>query len=157
MLTHAEPRKVAGLILSATFMTLPKPASRRLAPLATEPTIWAMSAVRRIPGWTRRTRDDPFRIDKAETWQRVSSRALAERLRPVARVDVREQLRQCHLPVACIRFEDDRVVTTRCADEIRRSCPTAESITLPGDHLGMYHRPKRFATTVARFMATTYA
>ena len=78
MLAAAEPDRVRGLILSATFLRAPGRHLSSLRLIACGPIIWIMRIARRIPIWTLRRRDDPYRRAKAEIWRRVSARCLAQ-------------------------------------------------------------------------------
>ena len=152
MLATAEPTRVRGVILSATFLRAP----RRYLPLCrfavVGPVFWAFRAARRLPVWTLRKRDDPFRLAKAETWRRVPARCLAARLRAVLGVDVRAQWRRCEAPALCLTFADDRTVPRRCADEILRGRPATRALMVPGDHLGMCKDPVPWTREIVRFM-----
>jgi pimeloyl-ACP methyl ester carboxylesterase len=152
MLAAAEPEKVRGVILSATFLASPRRDLAWLRFAAIGPVIWTFRAVRRIPVWTLRRRSDPFRRAKAETWSRVPAHALAARLRAVMGVDVRDALRACTLPVLCLTFGGDRTVRRDCGEEILQCCPAARFVTLPGGHFAMVNDPGRSAAEIAGFM-----
>jgi pimeloyl-[acyl-carrier protein] methyl ester esterase len=152
MLAAAEPQKVRGIILSATFLRSPRRQLNRFRFAAIGPVIWAIRVARRIPVWTRRSRDDPFRRAKRETWSRVSARCLAGRVRAILAVDVRDVLRICVQPVLCIVFGSDRVVARNSSEEILLHRPATKRVTLPGDHFAFYSDPARFADAVVRFM-----
>src|SRR5262249_36297609 len=105
MLAATEPQKVRGIILSATVFRSPLRNVNRLKLAAVGPVIWAVRATRRIPVWTLRSRQDPLRRAKAETWSRVSAHCLAARVRAILDVDVRTTLRTCAQPVLCVVFD----------------------------------------------------
>ncbi len=152
MLAAAEPDRVRGVILSATFLRAPARVLPWFRVAAVGPVFWAFRTVRRIPVWTLRKREDPFRLAKAETWRRVSARALAARLRAVLGVDVRERWRRCEPPALCLTFADDKVVPPWCAEEILRGRPATRMVTVPGGHLAMCKDPARWTREVVRFM-----
>src|SRR5688572_7920283 len=152
MLAHAEPEKVRGIILSATFVRSPRQRLRRLRFAAVGPVIWAFRATRRLPIWMLRRREDPFRRAKAETWSRVSAYCLAARMRAVLGVDVRDALRSCAQPVLCVAFDDDEVVPRTNAAEIVLHRPSTRLVMLPGRHLAMFSDPIRLAEEVVRFV-----
>src|SRR5262245_42613518 len=151
MLAEAEPEKVRGLILAATFVRLPWPRLARFRFAATGPVVWAIRAARRIPVWLLTRRTDPLRRAKAETWSRVPARALAGRARAIIGVDGSDVLRACPQPLLCITYEDDDVVQRAQAEEIVRH-HSGELVTLPGTHLGMYEHPERVAAEIVRFV-----
>jgi len=152
MLAAAEPHKVRGVILSATFLRCPRPHLTRFRWAAVAPVIWLLRAMRRIPVWTLRDRDDPFRRAKAETWSRVSARPLAARLRAILRVDTRQALSDCPAPFTCIVFSHDTVVPRSSSAEILHQRPATDLVALPGAHFGMYTDPVPFARTIIRFI-----
>lgn len=138
MLAAAEPQRVHGIILSASFLRSPRPELHRWRHAAVWPVIAAMRAARRIPVWTGRGRQDAFRIAKAESWKRVPARSLAARARAIVTVDVRELLNSCAQPLAYVRYAEDAVVLPASLDEILELRPQTRVVTLPGAHLGMH-------------------
>jgi pimeloyl-ACP methyl ester carboxylesterase len=152
LLAQAEPKKVRGVILVASFLGLPQ---RRLAPFrfaVRGPVFWVLRALRRIPIWLLRSPKDPLRRAKAETWSRVSSRVLAARLRAIYGVDVRSAIRSCLQPMLCVRYDADSTVPAENAKEILSQQPSAESVVLPGSHLAMFEDPVRLVREVVGFM-----
>ena len=97
-----------------------------------------MRTARRIPIWTLRRRDDPYRQAKAEIWRRVSARCLAKRTRAILGVDVRELSSKCEVPMLCIHFADDKVVPREFSEEILCYQPSAQIVTIPGDHFALW-------------------
>lgn len=151
MLAAAEPERVRGLILSATFLRAPGRYLPYLRLIARSPFIWIVRAIRRIPIWTLRQRDDPYRQAKAEIWRRVSARCLARRTRAILSVDVRDLARHCDTLVLCIRFADDQAVPREYTEEILHYLSSAQMVTIPGDHFAMWKHAERYAETITRF------
>ena len=152
MLAAAEPRKVRGLILCATFLRSPKARYRRFRAAVVSPVVWFLRAARRLPIWLFTKKEDPLRRAKAETWRRVPARCLAARIRAILAVDVREALRACRKPVLCLSFAQDRTVPRGCGEEILLHCPSARLVTLPGQHLGIFTEPQHPVREVVRFI-----
>jgi len=152
MLARAEPEKVRGIILSATFVRSPRQRLNRFKFAAVGPIIWALRAARRIPVWLLRRREDPFRRAKAETWSCIPAHCLASRVRAVLEVDVRDALRTCVQPVLCVAFENDQLIPRASAEEILLHRPSTKLVMLPGKHLAMYSDPSRLADEVVRFI-----
>ena len=155
MLAAAEPQRVQGLILCATFLRAPRPRFRRLRFAVRTPLVLALRVTRRLPVWLLRPRGDALREAKREIWNRVSARALAGRARAALDVDVREMLGRSRSPVFCVAYDADTTVPRRCASEILECCPAARALTLPGGHFGFFSDPQRLADEVARFMEMT--
>jgi len=151
MLAAAEPDRVRGLILSATFLRAPGRHLSSLRLIACRPLIWIMRTARRIPIWTLRRRDDPYRQAKAEIWRRVSARCLAKRTRAILGVDVRELSSKCEVPMLCIRFADDKVVPPEFSEEILCYQPSAQIVTIPGDHFALWKNAARWTEAITRF------
>lgn len=151
MLAAAEPNKVRGLILCATFLRTPRryPAAMRL--IANAPTVLALRTLRRLPVWLLRGSVDPLRQAKRETWQRVSAQGLARRAQSLLAVDVRDILRGCVQPVLSVGYADDRVVAPRYSEEIGEHANRVRHVTLPGGHLGMFSDPAALASELQRF------
>ena len=152
MLAAAEPLRVQGLILSATFLRAPTTHLSRLRFVAVAPLVWVLRVVRRLPLWMSRRLDDPYRQAKAEIWRRVSARCLTKRIRAILGVDVRETFRRESGPVLCITFAEDRVVPRHNAEEIARCRAAVEVVTLPGDHFAMWKAPLPWTEAIVRFI-----
>ena len=156
MLAAAEPQRVRGLILSASFLRFPRPAMRPYRHAARAPLLWLLRTLRRIPIWLLPSQD-PFRQAKAETWSRVPAHVLAARMRAIGGVDVRETLRGLDLPVFCLSYADDDVVPAHNVEDIYAHAPQALRAVTPGKHLGMWSHPRQTARALAEFVAQDQA
>lgn len=152
MLAAAEPQKVRGVILSASFVRPPHRLMSRLRFALVGPVIWTWRAVRRLPLWLLRPRTDPLRRAKTQTWHQVSSGVLAARLRAIMGVDAREPLNACHQPVLYIASRQDGIVPRRNVDEIVRLRPSVRVVTIPGRHQAMYTHPESAARAISEFI-----
>ena len=152
MLAEAEPEKVKGVILATTFVSPPRKLYERLRFTAVTPGIWMWRACRRIPTWLLRSRTDQLRLDKSETWRRVSSRVVAARIRTLLKVNARELLRDCPRPVLCIAGSKDGVVPRRNVEEIVRVRPSVQVRMIEGQHFALYTNPTASAAAIAEFM-----
>jgi len=123
MLAEAEPQKVRGLILAATFVRSPRPRLGWLRFAMVTPIIWAVRAARRMPVWLLTPRTDPIRLAKAETWSRVPARALAARARAIIGVDVRDACGRARSPCCASRT---RTTRSSVASTSRRSSASAQ-------------------------------
>ncbi len=153
MLATAEPTRVQGAILSATFLRSPRPTFSRLRFAAVPPVAWAVRSGRRIPLWLARGRNDQFRRAKKETWRRTSARAAAARAAALIDVDAREYLRTCPCPVLCLAGTRDRIVPRRNVEEIVRVRPSVRVRMIEGRHYVMYTNPTAAADAISEFIS----
>ena len=153
MLAAAEPAKVRGVILSASFVRAPTPLLGFLGFALAGPPVWMWRAARRLPLWLLRPRTDPLRQAKSETWHRVSASVVAARLRAIAGVDTGALLHACPQPVLYIASSKDGIVPRRNAEEVQRLRPSARVVAIDGPHLAMFTNPAVAAAAIARFVA----
>jgi pimeloyl-ACP methyl ester carboxylesterase len=155
MLAAAEPERVRGVILSATFVRPPRSWLRWAGFVPVEPVVWSWRVLRRLPLWLFRPRHDPMRSAKTQTWKRIPAGALARRLRMIADVDARAALRACRAPVLYLASRRDAVVPRHNVDEIRFERPTVQVAMIDGGHLAMYTNPRPAVQAIVRFIAGT--
>ena len=154
MLAKAEPDKVRGVILATTFVSPPRKLYTRLQFTAFTPTIWLLRACRRIPVWVARGSTDQLRLDKAETWRRVSAGIVAARIRALLNIDARQLLKDCPVPVLCIAGKSDGVVPRANVQEIVRVRPSARVHLIQGSHFALYTNPTAAAKGISEFLRT---
>jgi pimeloyl-ACP methyl ester carboxylesterase len=152
MLAEAEPYKVKGVILATTFVSPPRQIYARMRFTAITPTIWMLRACRRIPVWLARGPTDQLRLDKAETWRRVSAGIVAARIRALLNVDARELLKDCPVPVLCLAGNGDGVVPERNVEEIVRVRPSVSVQIIQGGHFALYTNATGAASAITEFM-----
>lgn len=153
MLAMAEPDRVRGVILSATFVRAPNPVLRRVRHVLCGPTVLTWRVVRRLPLWIMRPRSDPMRRAKAQTLRRIPSAVLAARLREILRVDVRGPLRDCPQPVLYLASSDDGIVPAHNVAEVRQGRPSVQVVTIEGPHQAMFTNPRAAAAAIAAFVS----
>jgi pimeloyl-ACP methyl ester carboxylesterase len=152
MLAAAEPAKVRGVILSASFVRAPHPNLARVRFAVAGPVIWLWRAARRLPLWLLRPRTDALRQAKTQTWRRLSAGVIAARMREALRIDARRILQDCPHPVLYLASTKDEIVPHRCLSEIRRVKPSVRVVTIPGRHLAMYTHPQAAAQAITAFI-----
>jgi len=152
MLANAEPAKVRGVILSATFVRPPRPIYSRLRFAAVAPVIWTIRAGRRLPVWLSRGPTDKLRLDKAETWRRVNARTVAARIRALLSMDASTLLRSCPSRVLCMAGSHDRIVPRRNVEEIIHLRPSVSVRIIEGHHFSMYTNPTAAAKVITEFI-----
>lgn len=152
MLAEAEPERVRGVILSATFVRAPHAWMPRGRWALVGPVVWSWRAMRRLPLWLFHPRSDALRQAKTQTWRLLAAGLLARRLRTIAGVDARGALRRCRGPVLYLAASDDRIVPPHCFEEIARERPSVTLKTIPGRHLAMYADPQPAAQAILEFV-----
>lgn len=152
-LAAAEPQKVRGVILVASFVRPPHPWMAVFAPALAAPVMWLWRAARRLPLWLGRARGDALRQAKNRTWREVSARLLAARLRTIARVDVRPQLQACTAPMLYLMSQTDVIVPPRATQEILQLQPAMRLAKIPGYHQALYTHPEPAAHAVLEFLS----
>jgi pimeloyl-ACP methyl ester carboxylesterase len=152
MLAAAEPDKVTGVILSASFVRAPQPGLTPLGLACVGPVVWLYRVARRLPVWLFKPPADPLRRAKTETWQRVSATAVAARMRAALRIDARELLCRCRQPLLYLAASHDRVVPRHNADEVMQLRPASTLATIEGRHLAMYTNPEAAAQAIVTFI-----
>ena len=152
MLAAAEPAKVRGVILAASFVRPPTPLLGMLGFALAGPPVWLWRAARRAPLWLLRPRSDALRRAKAQTWQRVAARDVAARLRAIAGVDARGLLHACEQPLLYIASTRDAIVPRRNADEVLRLRPATRLVAIDGPHLALFTNPRAAAAAIAGFI-----
>jgi pimeloyl-[acyl-carrier protein] methyl ester esterase len=153
MLAVAEPSKVRGVMLAATFVRSPHPRLARWRFAACTPVIWTIRVSRRAPGWLWLRPSDPVHRAKAETWVRVRTRVIAARIRALLTVDAREVLRHCQQPILYLAGSHDRVVPFRHVKEITNIRPSVQVHTIEGRHMALYTNPEATVRVILEFVA----
>ena len=151
-LAVAEPQKVRGVILAASFVRPPHPWMVALAPVLAAPVVWLWRAARRLPLWLGRGRSDALRQAKNRTWREVSAGLLAARLRTIAKVDVRPQLQACTAPMLYLLSQTDVIVPPRAMQEILQLQPAMRVAKIPGYHQALYSHPEPAARALLAFL-----
>lgn len=153
MLAAAEPDKVRGVILSATFVRPPRACGRRLRFCLVAPVVWTYRAAVRLPLWLFRESADPWRLAKSATWARVSAAVVAGRMRAALGVDVRDLLCRCPQPVLYLAASDDAVVPARNVRDVVSARASVKVTTIAGRHLAMYTNPEAAARAIEAFIS----
>ncbi|HBR50573.1 MAG TPA: alpha/beta hydrolase [Nitrospira sp.] len=152
MLAAAEPEKVRGVILASSFVRPPRRLFALLRWASVTPLIWLFRAIKRIPVWLSRASNDRLRRDKTETWERVSAKMIASRIRTLLAVDARPLLRTCPCPVLCVAGQDDQVVPHHNVEEMANVRASLHVLTIAGGHFAIYTNPSEIAAAIEQFM-----
>jgi pimeloyl-[acyl-carrier protein] methyl ester esterase len=72
----------------------------------------------------------------------IHPEVLHSRLQMTATCDARAELAQVSVPILYLQAGQDRIVPSRCLDEIRRIKPETASVTIQGPHLLLQREPQ---------------
>jgi pimeloyl-ACP methyl ester carboxylesterase len=94
---------------------------------------------------------------RIEALRRVSSSALAARLRAMSKVDVRESARRVSLPGLYLRATEDRMVPRSAGDEFAGLARSAKIVEIEAPHFLLQARPLEAARAISEFMRSLAA
>jgi pimeloyl-ACP methyl ester carboxylesterase len=154
-----NPPGLQGIILSATFVTNPLPRLvSALRPIIRSP-FFALAPPKFLTRrWlTGEEADDALVGQVQHAIDIVSARVLAFRVRHLIAVDARPALRAARVPILSLRATNDRVITERCQEILRRTSDTMEQIIIEGPHLLLQGRPEESAYEITRFASEVLA
>lgn len=152
MAASKYPGNLLGIILVATFVTSPMPA-------------WMDRLKRFARGPILDMRPRPFIIDRLlgkdcpektrrwvhETLPRLKREVLAARIEAVLDVNVREELKSCHVPVLYIAGSRDWLIGKKSLDVIWLCRPDVEIEVIEGGHMILQTRPEEAAEVILEF------
>ncbi len=154
MAAMTRPKNLRAVILCATFVTRPLPMLKWLVPVfarsiffqffpPVQRALVAMGAY-------------PEKLGKLITQVRmaVGGGMIAFRVRDLFKVDVREQLRACTLPMLYIAGKKDRVVPAANLRQIQQIKPDIQVVTFDGAHRVLQTWPAEAAAVIAKFAAS---
>lgn len=151
-LAAEAPRNLRGLILCASFLTCPSPllrALRALTPLATPKLLPGFVAHHSLLG---RFATPALRAAQARALSHVSSRTLTARLRAMADIDVRADLRAMDHPSLYLRGTRDRVVGARYGEEFVATARQGRLVDIEAPHFLLQARPREAADAIRGFL-----
>jgi pimeloyl-ACP methyl ester carboxylesterase len=147
------PPNLRGLILCASFLSSPNRLLRPLrglAPLASPKLLPGFIAHRALMGSFA---TPELQAAHARALSHVSSATLTSRLRAMADVDAREQLRGLTLPALYLRGSRDRLVGRRHSEEFRTLARDGVVIDVEGPHFLLQTQPAECARHIRAFIA----
>lgn len=151
-LAAEAPRNLRGLILCASFLTCPSAwlrALRPLAPIATPKLLPGFITHRALLG---RFSTPALRAAQARALSHVASRTLTARLRAMADIDVRADLRELDIPALYLRGTRDRIVGARFGDEFMATARRGRLIDVEAPHFLLQARPREAAAAILDFL-----
>ena len=151
-LAAAQPERLKGVILCASFVSNPRPGLSALKtlvgvlPVALVP----ISVLCRILLGRHATAD--LRLALANALAQIAPAALRARLQAVLTLDVSTELAQVRVPVLYLRASQDRVVPPAAAKRVLRLCTHAKELVLAAPHFILQAVPSEAAGVVAGFI-----
>ncbi len=155
MIAAQRPKNLIGLILCATFVTRPWPLVRPVIPLFARGPIFNLyipyKRIRAMLGGY----STPERRALVEEMQRlVRPHVFASRVRMVFRVDARDALGSCDIPMLYIKAANDMVVPGRNLRVIQQIKPDIAVVTIGSSHMVLQRHSVEAAKAISTFAAS---
>ncbi len=142
-----------GIVLSASFVTNPRPILSLLFDFIVGPKLFQVN----LPRWFVRhflvgNSDGKALIEATRSASRsVSPDVLAFRLKEIIRVDARQYLAECPVPLMYLRAIEDKLVGPESLDIMKRVRPDLEVREVHGPHLLLQAAPEICAKEILQF------
>jgi pimeloyl-ACP methyl ester carboxylesterase len=145
----ARQRRVAGLVLAASFARHPMPAM--FAPLARLLNLRWLPA-RLVEAALLGSADGlGLREKLRQVLTTLPSEVIRTRASEVLRVDKRDRLRAVSCPILCLHARFDRLVSRKCLDEITTLRPHCEVRSFSAPHMVLETNPVEAASVINDF------
>jgi len=151
MMAEESPPGLRGVLLCASFISVPWPFVGVLRPMATAPLARLFPFFSEVLALFGRYSSESFRRDRAECWSRVPPSVFAARVRAILGMDLRSTV-ACHVPLLYVRGSADIVVPRWNAGAVARAIPSARVVSIDGPHLALYTNPTHAAGVIAEFI-----
>ncbi len=152
MAAARHPENLLGLILAASFVTSPMPKwMNRLKLFLRGPMLDMRPRSFIIKGLLGKECPEKTKRWVQETLPRLKREVLAARIKAVLEVNVREELKNCQVPVLYIAGSRDWLVGKKCLDVIWLCRPDVEIKVLEGVHMILQTRPDDSAQAIIDF------
>ncbi|MEO7423999.1 MAG: alpha/beta hydrolase [Fibrobacteria bacterium] len=151
-----RPPGLLAIILVATFVSPPlgwllRALLRAFAPLVAaillRPSAWAMTY------WLSGG-EASLNQDISAALASVKANVIVARLQALCRVDARESLSRCEIPILYLAGDRDRLVDPRYGREIARLGCNVTLGGLPAPHLVLQSQPRLAAKAIRRFLSS---
>lgn len=153
-LAATNPPRLRALLLCASFVSNPAPLPQRLSFLVRKPAFGFHPPeffIRRylLGGHAPASLSESLR----QALGCVSPEVLAYRVRCVMRVDVRDELQACRMPILYLAAKRDKLVRRRSLTLIQAIKPGVEVVEVEGPHLLLQREPERCAEVIDQFVS----
>jgi pimeloyl-ACP methyl ester carboxylesterase len=151
-ITASRPAHLRGLVLCASFASNPLPVFGALSGLMRKLPSARVPPALAAP-WLYSGRSTPEqRRAHAAAISKTSPRTLNARVAALLAVDRRAELRRIEVPVLYLRAMKDRLVGSRCWQDIRAARPQAELAEFDAPHFLLQTEPVACAARVKEFI-----
>jgi len=153
-LAAAHPPNLAGLVLSAGFITNPVRSWSLVVRTMGRPLLFRLSPPRFVLTHFLIGQCPPEALEAGvrHALRLVSPEVLAGRVQAVLDCDAREDLAQTKIPIMYVQAESDRLVGAECFEEIQRLRPDTMLASIPAPHLIFQREPRKAAEAILRFI-----
>ena len=152
MAASRHPENLLGIILVATFVTSPMPRwINRLKRFARGPILDMRPRPLIIDRLLGKDCPENTRIWVHKSLPRLKNNVLAARIEAVLDVNVREELKNCEVPVLYIAGSRDWLIGRKCIDVIWLCRPDVEVKVLAGVHMILQTKPHDSASAIIDF------
>jgi pimeloyl-ACP methyl ester carboxylesterase len=147
-----NPDRVRALVLCVTFARFPVP------PIVAQIARHFMCA--RPPDWALRlllagnANEDMLR-EVRRVMRRVDPTVLADRFAQTSRIDVRQSLSRCTMPVLYLGASEDRLISSKRRREMMQICPHMRVAKIRAPHLLLQTAPAHAWRCIAEFIASS--
>ncbi len=146
------PPNLKSLVLCASFVSNPAPAILQTI----NHKFWFEFSA---PAWIVRAMTGLHNCDKTvvekliESVKLVSPEVLSFRLDQIFKLDAREELERCTVPLLLLRPRQDYFVSRKIGvDEILKIKPEARCVEIDASHFVLQHKPKESVSTIMDFL-----
>lgn len=155
-LAALRPRNLAGLVICVGFVRNPLPNWEFLIKVLARPTIFRLPLPHFVLEYylTGPAAPSDLKQKVHRAVRAVSPRVLAGRVREILGCDVREDLARVKVPIMYLQATGDRLVGSRCFDEIRKIHPCSVLVSFPGPHMILQREPHLCANAVVEFCSS---
>ena len=152
-LAATHPPNLKAIVLCATFVSNPARFPSRLSPLIGKFAFGLEPPAFFIKKYLLGEAPDDLVESFRSVLRSVSPAVLAQRVRSVLRVDAREAVKKCQLPVLYLVARQDKVIKRRGLAELRILKPEMEVIEVEGPHLLLQQAPERCIKAIDEFVS----
>ena len=155
MAAAKRPAGLVGVVLCATFVTSPAAGMSPVIHLFARTLLFRLfPPMQLLKAYLEGYLNAKLLAIFSEVHKLVRADVIAARVRMIMRVDVREQLCACDVPILYIAASKDVVVPRRNLELIQRLYSRVQAITIEAPHMVLQAKPQPSAEAIAAFAAS---